>query len=134
MSSTAPGTDPVSGGPPSNRPRAGFPEGKLGWAANRRRRVPIGRWILVGLLGFALYDWTLGPYGIFRQMRVDRQIQGMRSENDSLRRANQDLAKRISRLENDTLELIREARRQGFGRHGEIVIRFVDTAAPPADK
>jgi len=90
-------------------------------------RIPLGRWLLLAGLGFALYAWTFGPYGIVRQWNKGREAAGVQATNDSLRRRNAGLLDSIRLFQTDSVTIAAEARRQGLVLPGEISVRFVDT-------
>jgi cell division protein FtsB len=95
-----------------------------------KRGFHIGRWLVLALVGFGVYAWTWGPYGIVHQRNVDHRIAAMRHENDSLRTLTRTLAQRLARLEGDSTEIMLSARRAGLVRPGEVLVRFVDTSKP----
>lgn len=89
--------------------------------------MPVGRWIVLAGLGFALYAWTFGPYGIVRQWNKSRTVESLQSTNDSLRSRNALLVDSIRLFSEDSATIAGEARRQGLVRPGEISVRFIDT-------
>lgn len=91
-------------------------------------KLPIGRWILLAGLGFALYAWTFGPYGVVRQWNKARTLERIQAMNDSLRVRNVRLLDSIRLFSEDSATIAGEARRQGLVQPGEISVRFVDTA------
>jgi len=95
--------------------------------SRREGRIPVGRWLLIAGLGFALYAWTFGPYGVVRQWNKSRAVQAMQAKNDSLRLRNATLVDSIQLFRNDSATIAGEARRQGLVRPGEISVRFIDT-------
>ncbi len=95
-----------------------------------KRRFHFGRWLVLALVGFGVYAWTWGPYGILHQHAVAQRIVAMRHENDSLRTLTRTLNQRLSRLESDSTEIAMAARRAGLVRPGEVLVRFVDTTKP----
>lgn len=90
-------------------------------------RLPLGRWILLAGLGFAVYAWTFGPYGIVRQWNKSREAAAIQARNDSLRVRNLGLIDSIELYQEDSSVIAAEARRQGLVLPGEISVRFVDT-------
>jgi len=90
-------------------------------------KLPIGRWILLAGLGFALYAWTFGPYGVVRQWNKARTLERIHASNDSLRIRNARLLDSIRLFSEDSATIAGEARRQGLVLPGEISVRFVDT-------
>ena len=93
----------------------------------REGKVPVGRWLVLAGLGFALYAWTFGPYGIVRQWNKGRTVQSLQATNDSLRVRNAMLVDSIRLFSDDSATIAGEARRQGLVRPGEISVRFIDT-------
>lgn len=91
-------------------------------------RLPLGRWILLAGLGFAVYAWTFGPYGIVRQWNKSREATAIQARNDSLRVRNLGLIDSIELYQRDSSVIAAEARRQGLVLPGEISVRFVDTS------
>lgn len=92
-------------------------------------RLPLGRWILLAGLGFAIYAWTFGPYGVVRQWNKSREAAAIQARNDSLRLRNLGLIDSIELYQHDSSVIAAEARRQGLVLPGEISVRFVDTTA-----
>lgn len=90
-------------------------------------RFPVGRWIVLAGLGFALYAWTFGPYGVVRQWNKARSVRTLQGVNDSLRLRNAELVDSIRLFSVDSATIAGEARRQGLVLPGEISVRFVDT-------
>lgn len=90
-------------------------------------KLPVGRWILLAGLGFALYAWTFGPYGIVRQWNKARTMELLQATNDSLRIRNARLVDSIRLFSEDSATIAAEARRQGLVLPGEISVRFIDT-------
>ena len=90
-------------------------------------RLPLGRWILLAGLGFAIYAWTFGPYGVVRQWNKSREAAAIQARNDSLRVRNLGLIDSIELYQRDSSVIAAEARRQGLVLPGEISVRFVDT-------
>lgn len=93
----------------------------------REGRIPVGRWLVLAGLGFALYAWTFGPYGVVRQWNKARALEAMQATNDSLRQRNALLVDSIRLFEGDSATIAGEARRQGLVRPGEISVRFIDS-------
>lgn len=96
-------------------------------APRSESRLPLGRWILLAGLGFAVYAWTFGPYGIVRQWNKSREAAAIQARNDSLRARNLGLIDSIELYQKDSSVIAAEARRQGLVLPGEISVRFVDT-------
>ena len=96
----------------------------------REKHLPIGRWIVLAVLGFGVYAWTWGPYGILHQRSVAHHIEDMRRQNDSLRLLTRRLGVQLQRIGSDSTEITRAARRAGLTRPGEILVRFIDTTRP----
>ena len=94
------------------------------------KRLPLGRYLLIAGLGFTLYAWTFGPFGIIRQWNKSRQVTDIQATTDSLRQLNALLLDSIRLYQNDSAVIAAEARRQGLVLPGEISVRFVDTASP----
>ncbi|MCB9495498.1 MAG: septum formation initiator family protein [Fibrobacteria bacterium] len=95
--------------------------------AGRETRFPLGRWLLLAALAFALYAWTFGPFGVVRQWNRARQIQTIERTNDSLRARTRLLLDSLELFRSDSATIAAEARRQGLVLPGEISVRFVDT-------
>lgn len=93
----------------------------------RQGRVPVGRWLLLAGLGFAVYAWTFGPYGVVRQWNKARTAEELQATNDSLRLRNAQLLDSIRLFTDDSATIAGEARRQGLVQPGEISVRFIDT-------
>lgn len=93
------------------------------------KRLPLGRYLLIAGLGFTLYAWTFGPFGIIRQWNKSRQVTDIQATTDSLRRLNALLLDSIRLYQNDSAVIAAEARRQGLVLPGEISVRFVDTSS-----
>jgi len=91
-------------------------------------RLPLGRWLVLTGLGFAIYAWTFGPYGVVRQWNKAREAAAIQATNDSLRLRNAGLLDSIRLYQTDSTVIASEARRQGLVLPGEISVRFVDTA------
>lgn len=94
---------------------------------SRDGKVPVGRWIVLAGLGFAVYAWTFGPYGIVRQWNKARAVESLQVTNDSLRARNALLVDSIRLFTDDSATIAGEARRQGLVRPGELSVRFIDT-------
>lgn len=94
------------------------------------KRLPLGRYLLLAGLGFALYAWTFGPFGIIRQWNKSRQVATIQATTDSLRRLNALLLDSIRLYQHDSAVIAAEARRQGLVQPGEISVRFIDTTTP----
>lgn len=97
-------------------------------APRSESRLPLGRWILLAGLGFAVYAWTFGPYGVVRQWNKSRDASAIQARNDSLRLRNLGLIDSIELYQKDSSVIAAEARRQGLVLPGEISVRFVDTS------
>lgn len=92
------------------------------------RKIPIGRWVVTVFLLFTLYAWTFGPYGVVRQWRTSKDLQGMKHRNDSLRGRIHVLSDSLKLLTTDSSTIASQARSQGLILPGEISVRFVDTS------
>jgi cell division protein FtsB len=90
--------------------------------------LPIGRWLLVASLLFAVYAWTFGPYGVVRQYRTAARLELLQQRNDSLRQRIAILRDSLTLLSRDSATIAGEARRLGLVLPGEVAVRFVDTA------
>lgn len=101
----------------------------LSGASRSEGKLPVGRWILLAGLGFALYAWTFGPYGVVRQWNKARAVDILQVANDSLRIHNAKLVDSIRLFSDDSATIAGEARRQGLVLPGEISVRFVDTTS-----
>ena len=95
--------------------------------ATARRKIPIGRWMVVAFLLFTLYAWTFGPYGVVRQRRTSLELEEMHRRNDSLRVRLRELTDSLHLLRTDSATISSQARSQGLVLPGEISVRFVDT-------
>ncbi|MBW7921195.1 MAG: septum formation initiator family protein [Rubellimicrobium sp.] len=97
----------------------------------RRRRIPVGTLMVLGLLvlgsGYFLVAAVVGPYGVFRQAEIGTEVEALRAERDALQ-------VEVARMENLTrrlsdeyldLDLLDERARDmlGYVRPDEIVIR-----------
>lgn len=107
-------------------PRAAAPTAPIAKPGSRSR-LPIGRWILVVSVLFAIYAWTFGPYGVVRQYHTAERLKAMEVRNDSLRRRVRDLQDSLKLLSDDSATIAGEARRLGLILPGEVAVRFVDT-------
>jgi len=93
-----------------------------------RRKLPIGRWVVIAFLLFTLYAWTFGPYGVVRQRRTAIELDDLRRRNDSLRVRLHELADSLHLLRTDSATIAFQARKQGLVLPGEVSVRFVDTS------
>ena len=94
-----------------------------------RKRIPIGRWLLIASVLFAVYAWTFGPYGIVRQQRTAERLAILKSRNDSLRSQLRSLEDSLHLLSSDSATIAGEARRLGLVLPGEVSVRFIDTTS-----
>ena len=108
-------------------PRTSLPEAES--SPKQGSRLPIGRWILVASVLFAIYAWTFGPYGVVRQYHTAGRLKALQSRNDSLHLRVVELEDSLHLLSNDSATIAGEARRQGLILPGEVAVRFVDTGA-----
>lgn len=97
-------------------------------------RLPIGRWILVASVLFAIYAWTFGPYGVVRQYHTSERWKALQLRNDSLRLRVLELQDSLRLLSSDSATIAGEARRLGLILPGEVAVRFVDTGAAAAPR
>lgn len=111
----------------TSTPRAASPSAEPRTTSGSR--LPIGRWILVASVLFAVYAWTFGPYGMIRQYHTAERLEALVLRNDSLRRRVSMLEDSLKLLSTDSATIAGEARRLGLVLPGEIAVRFVDTSA-----
>lgn len=88
----------------------------------------VGRFLLAGLLGLAVYYAIFGgEYSYMEVRRVRQEIAANQEELTELRRTLDSLRARVDSLQNDSATLERLAREQiGMIRDGEILYRLVE--------
>lgn len=79
----------------------------------------------------AMFVWAIsfGDHGLWQQHRLERQIEHLSGEVDSLQIELENRAKEAERLQRDSFYIESIARTQyGMSRKGEVAFRFVETA------
>jgi cell division protein FtsB len=85
--------------------------------------------VLVVITMFSLW----GPEGYFEMKRVSRDLENQRSRIEELKRSNRERLKAIEALRSNREALEALARRNGYGREGEIVQQLPEEPKTAAD-